>query len=361
MAALPKLKGPFMIGKFVTTGMFGLLISFTSAANIINTQQAMSHNMCEQFKNSTCSSALSANGEYIASGGTDDTVKIWQSADGKVIHELPHPDGGQALAFSPQGTLLATGDYQGIIRIWNQQDATLLNTFKGHQQAVRGLTYSNSGNLIASVSSDDSIRLWHATSGQSRVLGKHQGDTWGVAFSPDDELVLSGGEDNVIRVWSANTGQLLQELTDHTGAVLEVTFSPDGKWLASGGDDYSIKIWDTQTWQVVKTLTGDFYSVYALRFSPDGQLLISAGRDKGLMGEFLQYHFGYQSEHNDITMQVWDVESGSLLQQLNGHKDDVVSLSINNSGNMLVSSSNDGIVITWPLANEINKVAKSNF
>jgi len=159
--------------------------------------------------------------------------------------------------------------------------------------------------------------------------------------------LLSSGEDNIIKIWQVSTGKLLRELSDHNGAVLNIVFSHDGKLLASGGDDYSIKIWNTDTWSVIKTITGDFYSVYGLDFSPDDKLLVSGTRDKHIFGEFLEYHWGYKYDENAVTMQVWNVDSGALLNQLNGHENDVNNVTFTSDGHTIISSGADGKVMFW--------------
>jgi len=136
--------------------------------------------------------------------------------------------------------------------------------------------------------------------------------------------------------------------------VLDLAFSHNGKLLASGGDDYTIKIWDTTNWQVMNTLEDDSYSIYDLTFSHDDSFLVSGGRDKGLLGEFLQYQWQYESNENDTTVRIWDVKTGNVIQRLNGHKNDVSNINLTHDSTRLISSGVDGNVVIWDTSSLVN-------
>lgn len=309
---------------------------------------------CLVYKNSFCIAEAHPTKPIIASSSYDTVVKIWNQINGEVIQQLVHQDGVPAVEFSADGKFVVTGSYDSHVRLWASDSGELINTLKGHTQTVWGVTFSPDGKQVASVGSDDTVRLWNIETGQHQLLGSHDGDGWGIIFSPDGKLLLSSGEDNVIKVWQVSTGKLIRELDDHSGAVLNIQFSHDGKLLASGGDDYSIKLWDTNRWEVLKTLTGDFYSIYGLAFSPDDKMLVSGGRDKNLVGEILQYHFDYKSDENSVTMQLWNVANGELIQQFNGHQDDVNNVSFTHDGKTIISSGADGKVIFWNTTQLLN-------
>lgn len=302
---------------------------------------------CLVHKNSFCIAKAHPSLPLVASSSFDTVVKVWEQDSGQMFNQFEHPEGVPALDFSPDGKSLVTGSYDNLVRLWDITTGQLIKTFKGHTNMVWGVAFSPDGQSFASVGADDAIWLWTVKTGQGKKLGEHDGDAWGVTFSPDSQWVLSSGEDDEINIWQVSNGKLVRTLKEHSGAVLNITFSHDGKLLASGGDDYSIKLWDTQTWQVTNTLRGDFYSIYGLAFSPDDNILVSGGRDKGLFGEFLQYHFDYKSSVNSITMQAWDVKQGTLVTQFNGHADNVNNLEFSHDGRFIISSGADGKVIFW--------------
>lgn len=300
---------------------------------------------CPVFKNSVCITDVHPNNLLIATAKSNDNVDIWQIDNGKVIHSLPHLGGVPSVSFSPDGKLIATGGYDSKIMIWQVSNGKLLRTLTGHKNMIFKVAFSPDSKKLASVSADDNAILWDVKTGDSIVLSGHKGDVWGVAFTPDGKQLLTSGEDNVINVWDVSSSKLVKKLTEHSGAVLELAFSDDGKLLASGGDDYTIKIWDTAKWSVTKTLEDDSYSIYGLTFNPEGTMLISGGRDKGLFGEFLQYHWQYKSSKNDVTVRVWDVNKGSIIKRLNNHTDDVTNVSLTSDGKQLITSGSDGKVV----------------
>lgn len=191
-----------------------------------------------------------------------------------------------AIAFSPDGSLLAAGDVEYRIKLFDVKDAKTLQTLRDH------------GAVITSV-----------------------------AFSPDGSLLASAGKENVIRLWDVKTGQLLKTLDGHTLAVSAVAFSPDGSLLASGGYDKLINLWDVKTGQIVKTLNGHAESVTDVTFSPDGQRLASASQDK--------------------TAKMWDVPTGKELFTLNGHAGGLTSIAQSADGKWLATGSVDRTVKVW--------------
>jgi WD40 repeat protein len=315
---------------------------------------------CPVFKNSICITAIHPNNSLIVSAKSDDNVDIWQIEDGVVIHSLPHLGGVPSVSFSPDGKLIATGGYDSEIMIWQVSDGQLIKTLSGHKNIIFKVAFSPDSKTLASVSADDTAVLWNVATAESRVLSAHEGDVWGLAFSPDGKQLLTSGEDNLINIWDVSTSKLVKKLTEHSGAVLELAFSHDGKLLASGGDDYTIKIWDTSTWSVLKTLEDDSYSIYALTFNPDDSMLISGGRDKGLFGEFLQYHWQYKSSENDVTIRIWDVKKGRVIKRLNNHTDDVTNVNLTSDGKQLISSGPGGKVVIQNIDKEHLDFKKMN-
>mgnify|MGYP000114534506 CR=1 FL=1 len=329
----------------VATAMFTLL---TGCDTTQNYEQPLSINApCLVHKNTFCIAKPHPIKPLIASASYDKTVKIWQQNTGDVVQKLSHPEGVPALAFSPDGKYLVTGSYDNVVRLWDLQSGTLIRSLNGHTQIVWGTSFAPDGKSFASVGADDAIWLWDFDTGKGKKLGEHDGDAWGVTYSPDSKYVLSSGEDDLIKIWQISNGDLVNTLDAHTGAVLNIVFSHDGTKMASGGDDYTIKIWNTQNWEVTSTFSGNFYSVYGLAFSPNDKLLVSGGRDKGLLGEFLQYHFDYKSDENSVTMQMWDLEQKTLVKQFNGHSDNVNNIEFSRDGQFIISSGADGKVIIW--------------
>lgn len=324
-------------------------VSAQNDAEMLPLKEMSSVQKCAVFKNSVCSMDLHPDNQRVVTADSNGKVEIYNLNTNKMLIELPHVDGVPSVVFSDDGKYVATGSYDSIVRVWSTESGSLLREFKGHKQIVFGLAFSSNSRMLASAGADDTAIVWNIESGEHQVYANHEGDVWGLTFTPDSQYLLTGGEDNLINIWDLESRQVVKTLNEHSGAVLSIEFSNDGKFMATGGDDYTVKLWNTDSWSVVKTLEDDSYSIYDLQFSPDDKWLVSGGRDKGLFGEFMQYHLQSRSKKNDVSARVWDVETGNVIQRLSGHKNDVDNIRFTADGRTLLSSGVDGRVVTYSI------------
>ncbi|MBD2100197.1 NB-ARC domain-containing protein [Leptolyngbya sp. FACHB-261] len=235
------------------------------------------------------------------------------------------------IAFSPDGELLATGDAEGGVRVWQVATGKPLSTFGEHTGWVWSVAFSPDGRLLASCGEDQTVRLWDVSSGQClQTLHGHQSSVWSVAFSPDGRTLASGSDECSVSLWQVSSGRCLRTLQGHTGRVLSVAFSPDGQTLASGSDEPSVKLWEVSSGRCLNTLEGHTDRIWSVTFSPDGSTLASGSADD--------------------TIRLWEVTTGQCLGTLEGHTDRVRSVAFHAEGHILASSSDDQAIKLWEVS-----------
>jgi WD40 repeat protein len=276
-----------------------------------------------------------------------------------------------SVAFSPDGTVLATGDSTGEIRLWHAMTGQYLVSYQGHKKWVRTIAFSPDGQLLASGGDDQTIRLWDVNTCHClQTLPAHTNWIWSIAFSPDGQLLASSSDDRTIRLWSLENYHCLHVFQGHAAQVGSIAFSPDGQWLASGGAQI-ICIWDLTTYQCLHTLQGHTSRIRSVTFSPDGQRLASGSEDHTIrlwdLQRFcclhvFQGHTGWvwsvafspdgetlASSSNDHTIRLWDINSRQCVFSLQGHTNRVYSIAFSPDGKTLASSSEDQTIRLWDL------------
>jgi WD40 repeat protein len=154
-----------------------------------------------------------------------------------------------SVTFSPDGKRIASGGNDDTVRLWDVDSQRAIGKPFMAAGAVSSVAFSPDGRRIATAGNDKTIRLWNAESGERigiRLEG-HEDSVNNVAFSPSGEYLPSAGQDDTVRVWTLETGELLGTLRSHTDTVLSVAFSPDGNYVVSGGFDAAVRIWDLWT------------------------------------------------------------------------------------------------------------------
>lgn len=295
---------------------------------------------------------FSSNGNWLASGSVDSTVKIWNNENGNIILNIKQPSGITYLDFSPNGNYIATASYDSKIRLWKLPEGVLVKEFIGHIGTVWSANFSPDGKTIASCGEDATIKLWNVDNGHiEQTLRGHTLNVWDVKFSPDGNKLASASFDKTVRIWNFRDGKLLDVLTKHTEAIVSIAFSPDGQRLVSTSDDKTIKLWDTGNWTLLYSLEVPEHS-QAADFSPDSKLLLTGGRDKTALGEFLQNIFGDSNLNKGVSMRLWDAETGRLLQTFSKHSNDVNDVAFGPHGKWIASASSDRTVELWELSNQ---------
>ncbi|MEV6105924.1 WD40 repeat domain-containing protein [Streptomyces sp. NPDC051940] len=280
------------------------------------------------------SAAFSPDGSLVATGSYDSTVRIWDAVTGQLLQDLTghlHPVNG--VAFSPDGTCVASGADDDTVRICEVGSGSVRLVITGHAGWVNMVAFSPDGTRLATAGEDGTARIWDTATGQQlRVLvdGRPEQPVKGVAFSPDGAFVATASFDRTARVWETSTGALVQSFSVGNNSFNAVAFSPDGSLLAAAEADTSARVWDIATGRQVHVLAGHGDWVRSVAFSPDGTLLATAG--------------------DDGTARVWDIRTGLAVRILAGHSDWVWHVAFSPDGTRLVTAGGDQTARLWDLA-----------
>ncbi|KAF7975669.1 hypothetical protein HWV62_8761 [Athelia sp. TMB] len=359
--------------------------------------------------------AYSPSGHRIVSGSDDSTIMMWDSETGEAARSpLQHSGTIACVAYSRDGKHVVSGSYDGTICMWDAETGEAASTpvkgiffahspngshmvstqnttlcgwdvatgeavgepLEGHSDYVDCVVYSPDGTLIASCSSDHTIRLWDAEARQAvRVLEGHTDLVVSVAFSPDGAHLASGSDDKTMRVWDVKAGKPAgAPLEGHASAVYSVAYSPDGTHIVSGSEDGTVRVWDAEAVgfdAAGAALQGSSKTFLSMAYSPDGASIVSGsveGKIQMWDGNTGQPRpiliSGHHKDVNDVafspdgtrivsgsddcTLQVWDVLTGeAVVAPFKGHTKEVLSVGYSPDGLHIISGSFDGTVRTW--------------
>jgi WD40 repeat protein len=337
--------------------------------------------------------AFSPDGQLLASSSADGRVRVYDARSGALLRAITAvpASGGRALAFSPDGKILASGgiEMDKTVKLWDPRTGALVRSLAGHVATAPGgiyaevyaVAFSPDGRLLASAGRDHLVLVWDVETGAVRHrLAGHQDEVGSVAFSPDGRALASGGADRVVRLWDVATGRPLRTLAGHRDRVNALAFSPDGRMLASGSSDWTrlrgrdplrlpgvgpgaceVKLWDTSTWGELQSLR-EAGRVAALTFAPAGQQLAGAiggavrfydartGRPDGAVsvhvGEVSSVAFApdgraFASGSHDRTVAVIALPDRALQRRLPGSWQQVNAVAVSPDGRWIAAGSSD--------------------
>lgn len=269
------------------------------------------------------------NGQTLASGSADKSVRVWSASTGQWLYSLVmHGGGVTSVCYAPDGQTLASGSKDKTIIVWQVQEekGQCLKQLQGHTDAVMSVSYAPNGQRLVSGSRDKQVRIWEIATGQCvQTLSDHCGAITRVSYAPDGQTLASASLDRTVREWEAATGKCLKTL-EHTDGVNSLSYASDGQTLVSSSRDKTVRIWMVTTGECLQRLQGHAENITSVCYTPDGQIIVSGG---------------------DVTVRMWLVAMNQSLQTLVGHSKHVTNVSYVSNGEMVASGSKDNTVRVW--------------
>jgi WD40 repeat protein len=290
---------------------------------------------------------FSVDGAALVSAAVDGKILV-SALDGQVIRWIDYPPGVASLARSPDGAILATGGYDGLIRLWRFADGSAIRTLGDTDGPVWTVAFSPDSRTLASAGEERAVRLWDVASGALRHrLTGHTLNIWTLGFSPDGTRLASGSFDSKVKLWDPAGARLVRDLADHQQAVVGLRWSPDGR-LATGGDDDMVRIWDQDGRPLRAFAAG--HHVHAIVFTPDNRWMAVGGAESGGINMLSRQIFSARvGGGNGVTVRVWRVADAAMVAALNPFADEVVPIAISPDGQFLAAGSDTGEVALWKL------------
>ena len=225
--------------------------------------------------------AFAPDGETLATGEYDGMVRIRDAATGKVLTRfLAHPGGVQCLSFTRDGRTLVTCGKDRTAKVWDLATREVKATMTGQAESIYTLDLSIDEKTLLTGASDNSAVLWDVATGEMKAsLSDHTGWVEVVRYSPNGTLFAFAGWDPVVSIRGSTTGAKIRTLESPAGGFLALAFTPDGKHLVAGTELGLLRVWDVATWSVQRTMTAHDGNIRAIAFSPDGKWMATASHD----------------------------------------------------------------------------------
>ncbi|MCU0568110.1 MAG: WD40 repeat domain-containing protein [Oculatellaceae cyanobacterium Prado106] len=299
---------------------------------------------------------FSPDGQFLASGSVDKTVKIWNLQKRSLERTLsPQVDQVDAIAFSPDGQYLASGCLNGAVMLWDWQSGKLLSLLTeqpgNHTELVTSVAFSPDSQILASGSGDKTIRLWDVNAKTLRQTIATSQFIETLAFAPTGTLLASAGLERTVDLWNWTSGERVRSLGPYGRAIYAIAFSPDGQTLAFSPNSVCltprcleqrptgtppssstqrppegnhIRLWSLQGQPSPQTMRGHLDWINSIAFSPSGQTLISGSMDR--------------------TIRLWNTETGELIREFQENDRRILSVAFRPDGRAFALGSADGTI-----------------
>ena len=279
--------------------------------------------------------AITPNGQMIASGGQDSTIRLWDFATGKEVHKfLGHEGPVYNMEIMQDGKhLVSVADKDLAVKIWNIENCELVSSLAPNSAHVTAVAVSPDQRFIVTGGEDGFARIWDLDRGVLLRSSEHEHGIYSMTISPDGRHLLCGSKrtpgeryPGVVWVWDFELGVLLKTLSGHMGHVTSITMTADSKYILSGDQHGTVYLWDLETGTLLKTMSGHNAPILTIHVTHDGQHVITGSPDG--------------------TVRVWILRGGVLLADLT-HTENVHSLIVSPDCRHVITGSMEGSVEVW--------------
>ena len=320
--------------------------------------------------------SFSPDGKTIASGGDDRKLILWLWDGKNAVRQRTiqrHDNSIESVVFSPDGKMLASASRDGTVKLWDREKGIEQRTLEGHKLDVNSVSFSPDGLTIASASTDKTVKLWNLESQTLQRLNGHTHLVQSIRFSPDGKRVATASDDKTVKIWSREgDGEwFLDQTLPHPGWVRSVSFSRDGQTIATAGKGRTIRLWSRQG-ELIREIPHD-NGVNSVSFSPDDRKIAVGNQDNTVTlltreGDRIDNFKVHEDEGDDIqvlsvawspdsqkiavstqenpAVTLWSA-SGRQLGTLEGHQQEVHSISFSPNNTRIATASVDGTVKLW--------------
>jgi WD40 repeat protein len=270
----------------------------------------------------------------IVTAGLDGNLILWDFNSGREINRAFDPYAITSVAWSHDGSRIATGNFKGEVCLWDALTLKKLRTLYWHNDPIRPIIWSPDDRKLISASPDYSIIVWDGSTGEKLHFLNNNAEVYGMSLSSDGRTLVTCGQSLYIKYWDITIGELLNEqLSVHTRYLSDIAFSPDDKSIATTSDDHTMNIWDKESGIVKKNIRCDFSSI-AFQWFQDNKRIAYGGASGDL---------------NIGNINIIDIETENLLQTIKGQKRRIWDLKLTSKNDKLISCSDDNTFRIWQI------------